>query len=146
MQRGVLMKKFVLILALIGLISGCNSSLSYSQVEKSGGNKSLRTFISGVEDKNGVSIYFDSDKTVYVYLNSATVKQGEPPVYFTDFTVEENGDTLQICYNTETGTDYTNKEQNHELLFKVNLNKKYEFMQAYRNGEEVAINSISGRD
>ncbi|WP_066051705.1 hypothetical protein [Robertmurraya korlensis] len=140
------MKKFLLILAFIGLLSGCSSSLSYSQVEKSGVNNSVRTFITGVKDENGVNIYFDTEKTVYVYLTSANVKQGEELVYFTDFNVEENGETLHISYYTETTTDYSNKDLENELLFKVNLNKKYEYMNAYRDQKEVAFNTILGNE
>ncbi|WP_391556993.1 hypothetical protein [Robertmurraya sp.] len=140
------MKKIVLILTLSGLLSGCSSSLSNSQVEKKDVKQEIQSFISDLEDENGVNVYFDSEKGVYVYLNSANVKQGEAAVYITDFDVEENGDTLQIIYNTETTTDYTNHDLDHELLYKVNINKKYEYLKAYSDGKEVAFNMISGNE
>lgn len=140
------MKKVVMILALSGLLSGCSSSLTYSQVEKQDVKQVIQSFISELEDENGINVYLDSESEVYVYLNSANVTQGEPAVYFTDFDVEENGDTLQIIYNTKTTTVYTDQDLDHESLYKVNVNKKYEYVKAYSDGKEVAFNMISGNE
>lgn len=146
LKRGVSMKKVVLILALSGLLSGCSSSLSYSQVEKKAVKKEIQTFISDLEGENGVNVYLDSENGVYVYLNSANVTHGEAAVYFTDFDVEENGDTLRIIYNTETTTDYSHQDLDHELLYKVKVNKKYEYLKAYSDGKEVSFHTISGNE
>jgi hypothetical protein len=138
------MRKLLSLLVTIALLSGCNSKLSFSEVSENGGNKNFRSFINDVKGKNGVHLFFEGQKAVYVYLNGSNVKQGEKALYFTDFNVKKNGETLSILYNTAETADYSNQSLKHELLYKVNLDKKYEFIKLFSNGEEVSFSVISG--
>ena len=134
----------LLFLGMISLLTGCSSDISFSEVSKVGVNKDIQTFIDDVKSEPGVHLYFENQKAVYVYLNSSNVKHGEKAIHFTDFNVEENDETLSILYNTAETADYSNRLIKHELLYKVNLDKKYEIIKAIYNNEETAFGVISG--
>ena len=81
---------------------------------------------------------------VIIFLNGSNVKLGDKAIYFTDFNVEKNGETLSISYNTAETADYSNQSLKNELLYKVNLDKMYETIKAISNGEETSFGVISG--
>ncbi|WP_332693577.1 hypothetical protein [Halalkalibacter lacteus] len=138
------MRKLLPFLLCIVILSGCNSELSFIEVSNEGVNKDIQSFINNVKEENGVHLYLDKHKAIYVYLSGANVKQGEKAVHFTDFKVKGNGDTLHILYSNDETTDYSNQSLNHELLYKVNLDKNYENIKAFNNGQEVSFGLISG--
>ncbi|MBS4194154.1 lipoprotein [Lederbergia citri] len=140
------MKKLLSLLVTIALLSGCSSKLSFSEVGENSVNKDIQSFINDVNDENGVHLFFENQKAVYVYLNGSNVKQGEKAIHFTDFNVEKNDKTLSICilYNTAKTADYSNQSLKHELIYKVNLDKKYEVIKSFSNGEEASFGIISG--
>lgn len=129
---------------MIILLSGCGSQLSFSKISEKDVNKDIQSFIDDVKNKNGAYLYFDNQKAMYVYLNGTNVKQGEKVVYFTDFDVEEDGDTLNIQYSSAETNDYSSQSFNYELLYKVNLDKKYETVKLFNNSKEVSYDVISG--
>lgn len=132
------------ILIMIHLLTACSSQLSFSELSEDEVNNDIQTFIDNVKNKNGVYLYFENDKSVFVYLNGSNVKQGEKAIHFKDFNVEGHDDTLSILYNTAETEDYSNQSVNHELLYKVKLDKEYEFLIPISNGEEVEFSEISG--
>lgn len=138
------LRKLLYLLVIISLLSGCSSELSFSEVSEKGVNKDLQSFIDNVNEENGVHLYLEKQKAVYVYLNGSNVKQGEKAIHFTDFNVEKKGETLRILYNTAETADYSNQSIKHELLYKVNLDKKYEIIEPIGNGEEASFGVISG--
>ncbi|WP_066400277.1 hypothetical protein [Neobacillus mesonae] len=138
------MKKLLSLLVIISLLSGCSSKLSFSEVSDGRVSKDIKSFIDNVKDENGVHLYFEKQKAVYVYLNGSNVKQGEKAIHFTDFNVEKNGETLSILYNTAETADYSNQSLNNELLYKVNLDKKYEIIKPISNDEEASFDVMSG--
>lgn len=138
------MRKLLSLPVIIFLLSGCSSELSFSEVSKEGVNKDIQSYIDDVKNENGIHLYFVNQKSIYVYLNGSNVKQGEKAMHFTDFNVEENGKTLSILYNTAETVDYSNQSLNHKILYKINLDKKYENLKAISNGEEVSFGAISG--
>jgi beta-lactamase superfamily II metal-dependent hydrolase len=142
---GDFVRKLLVVLAGMFLLSGCSSELSFSKVSEKGVNKNIQSFIAIVKNENGVHLYFDNQKAIYVYLNGRNVKQGEKAIYFTDFDVKEEGDTLNILYSNAVTTDYTNQSLKHELLYKVTLNKKYEYVKPFSNGNEVSFGVVSGK-
>lgn len=137
-------KKLLSLLVIILLLTSCSSDLSFQEVREKGIHTDIQTFIDHTNEENGVHLYFEKEKEVYVYLNASNVIQGEKAIYFTDFNVEENGDTLSIIYNTTETSDYTNQSLEHELLYKINLDKEYENIEAINNGEESSFGVISG--
>lgn len=138
------MRKLLSLLVIIFFVTGCSSELSFTKVREKDVNKDIQSFIDNVNDENGVHLYFEHQKAVYVYLNGSNVKQGGKVIHFTDFNVEKSGETLSILYNTAETTDYSNESLKHELLYKVNLDKKYETIKAISNGQEVSFGVISG--
>lgn len=136
------MRKLLLI-ALLALLSGCSSELSFSGVKEDSVNKDIQSFLNDVRDKNGAHLFFEKEKTVYVYLNETNVKEGEKAAYFTDVNVEGNGETLTITYDTDETTDLSNQSLDHSLIYKINLDKQYETIKAIRNGNESSFGSIS---
>ncbi|WP_121614226.1 hypothetical protein [Mesobacillus foraminis] len=137
-------RKLLLLIVAIVLLSGCSSELSFSEVSDRGFNKDIQSFIDDVKHENGVHLYLDDQTDIYVYLNGKNVEQGEKAVHFTDFNVKENSDTLNILFSNAETTDYLNQSLNYELLYKVNLDKKYEKIKPFSNGEEVSFGVISG--
>lgn len=138
------MKKLLFLLVIIFLLTGCRSELSFKEVREKDIYKDIQSFIDNTNEENGVHLYFEKQKIVYVYLNGSNVKQGEKAIHFTDFNIEKNGQTLSILYNTAETTDYSGQSLEHELLYKVNLDKRYQTIKAVRNGEEDSFGVISG--
>ncbi|PWA11184.1 hypothetical protein DCC39_09425 [Pueribacillus theae] len=138
------MRKFISVLVIISLLSGCGSQLSFSKISEKDVNRDIQSFIHDVKNENGAYLYFDNQKAIYVYLNGTNVKQGDKAVHFTEFNVEEEGDTLNIRYSNAETNDYSNQSLNYELLYKVNLDKKYENVKLFNNSEEVSYDVISG--
>jgi len=128
---------------LILILSGCDDKLSYSQINERQLEKNVQTFIQSVTDENGIHLFIDQN-TLYVYVNGSNVTLGENSLIFTDFVVEADGDSLNILFNEEKTSDYTDKSLNRTLLYKVDLDKDYEHIKAYKNGEEVSFGVISG--
>jgi len=140
---GIVRRLLVVFLCIV-ILSGCSEDLSFSEVGKDDVNNDIQTFISNVKKENGIYLYLDKQKTIYVYLNASNVKQGEKAVHFNGFDVEGNGDTLHILYNRDKTDDYSNKSLNYELLYKVNLDRKYDNIKSFSNGEEVPFDLVTG--
>ncbi|MGP4080749.1 hypothetical protein ACTWQL_12580 [Pseudalkalibacillus sp. R45] len=76
------MKRAISIIALVLLLAGCNKELSYSEMKDVNVHKGVQGFIDHVEDQNGLYVYFDKKKAVYMFLNGSNVVQGEKASYF----------------------------------------------------------------
>lgn len=138
------MKRLLSFLLFIVILSGCNSELFFTKVGKDNVNKDIQSFIDKAKDENGVHLYLDKQKTIYVYLNGKNVKKGEKAVHFTDFDVKKNGKSLNILYSNDETTDYSNQSLNYEILYKVNLDKNYENIKLFSNGVEDSFGLVSG--
>lgn len=117
-----------------------NSSKPLSFAEKSDGelNKDVQSFFHNLKYENGVHSFEDNDKnTIFLYLNERNVIQGEKAVYFTDFDVQADDDTLKIFYESDKTLDYSDESKRRELYYKVNLDKKYDYIKLFNNGEET---------
>ncbi|HEY4553914.1 MAG TPA: lipoprotein [Bacillaceae bacterium] len=139
------MKKSIAWLGLILLLSGCSSELSFSVQKKDSASRGVQEFVNGVKDENGIHLYLVGKKTAYVYLNGLNVELGEKAIHFTDFQVEEEGDTLNFVYTHDETADYSDPALHHERLYKVKLDKDYEYVKALGNGKEVSFGVVSGR-
>ena len=125
-------------------VSSDNNSLSFMEVSKEDLNKEVLEFINDVQEKNGVNLYYVGQNVIYVYLNGSQVEQGEKAVHYSNFNVEEDGNTLNIFYVEAETSDYSNQSLNFNLLYKIDLNKKYETIRGFSNGEEASFNVVSG--
>lgn len=138
------MRMFTALLLSTILLSGCTPELSFSEVSVKSAGKDIQTFIVDVEDENGVHLYFDNANVIYVYMNGLNVVQGEKAFYFTNFDIEESGETLNIKYKSTETTDYSNQSLTHEILYKLNTTKNYQSIKVFCDGEEVSFGTISG--
>ncbi|RKD25719.1 hypothetical protein BEP19_01900 [Ammoniphilus oxalaticus] len=139
------MRFFIALLVSILLLSGCGSESSFFPVKEIDVGADIQSFLKSVEQVNGVHLYLNSPKVIYVYLNGAIVKQGEKAVHFIDFDVKENGDTLHILYTSNETDNYSDPSLRHNHLYQVKLKKKYEKIKLFRNGEETHFGVISGK-
>ena len=95
------MKKRLSLIVLILLLTGCNSDFSYSEISIDNANDSVQEFIKYAEVKNGNYLYLDGKKGMYVFINGIYVNQGSDAVYFSDFNVSAQQDTLNVFINQE---------------------------------------------
>ncbi|MCF6409440.1 hypothetical protein [Pseudalkalibacillus salsuginis] len=107
-------------------------------------HKDVQKFIDQVDEQNGVHLFFDKKEAVYVFLNAANMDQGEEAAYIKNFTVKCEGDTLEIYYAEKGTRDYSNNQLDHQLLYKINLDKYYEKIVAFSNEKEVPFAVASG--
>ncbi|MCM3712531.1 hypothetical protein M3202_00420 [Alkalihalobacillus oceani] len=121
-----------------------HKAISFNEVEKEEANQDVASFIQTVQEKNGAHLYFDRQNAIYVYLNEAAVEVGVQPVSYTDFSVEEDGDTLNVLYRTEGAALDSDKPVKFQRLYKIQLNKAYENVIGFRNGEEEPFAVVSG--
>lgn len=137
------MKKLLSLLALVLLLSGCRAEPTFSEVNEKGVNKNVKAFVHEVRNRNGVHLYFNGEKEVYVYLNGANIRQGDKAIHFTDFDVKGKGETLNILYN-KTKAEEGDQSINNRVLYRIKLDKKYENVKPYGNGKEVSFGVVSG--
>lgn len=138
------MKKLLCLIFLLVVLAGCNQGLSYSEVKIESTDQDVQKFINGVKEKNGVYLYEDAGDKLFVLLNSATVIQGERAIYFTDFNIETEMDTVNIYFEEESTDEYANKDLNNQVLYEVKLDKKYEVINLIRNNEDAHFTTVSG--
>ncbi|MCA0993404.1 hypothetical protein [Pseudalkalibacillus hwajinpoensis] len=131
------------------LLTGCSEKeLSYTEINIKDAKENVKTFIDETEDLNGTHLYYENDQVVYVFVNGINVIQGDEAIYFEDFNLnaDEESDALEVSYTQKKTEDYSNKELNHQLLYKVVLDKKYETLNAFQNGEAVTFGSVMSSD
>ncbi len=134
---------------LLLLLMGCSEKeLSYTEINIKDAKEKVREFIKETEDLNGTHLYYKNDQVVYVFLNGINVTQGDEAIYFEDFNlnVDEENDALELSYTQNKTEDYSNKELNHQLLYKVVLDKKYDTLVAFQNGERVPFGTVTSAD
>ena len=139
------MKRLFVLVCLIVLLTGCNSTLTFTEIKSGSVDKDVRSFLEDVEDQNGTYLYSNGDKEIFIFLNGINVQQGDKAAYFTNFDVEADGDTLNVFYEVEYTEDYSNDNLKYQALFKIKPNQNYEEIHAFSNGKEVPFQTVSGR-
>lgn len=143
------MKKLLPLIFLLIVLAGCNKEntqeLSYSEVMIESTDQDVQKFITSMKEKNGVYLYQDAGDKLFVLLNSNTVKQGERAIYFTDFDVKSEMDTVSIYFGEESTEEYVNKELNNQVIYEVKLDKKYDVINLFKNNEVAHFTTVSGR-
>ncbi|GAB2488236.1 hypothetical protein GCM10008929_10970 [Alkalibacterium psychrotolerans] len=141
------MKKSLLLLLLsTSLLYACQPSDTLSSSEKMADElpKEARNFFNSVDKENGVHLYNDEQRnSVLVYLNGYNVEQGDVANSFNNFNAVAEGNTLHLSYDTDTTTDY-DSELDNQLYFEVSLDKEYDTIKLFNNGDEIFFNTISG--
>lgn len=141
------MKKLLFFLLMsTSLLYACqsNDTLSSSEKKVDELSKEAQNFFNSVDNENGVHLYNDEqNNSVLVYLNGYNVEQGDPANSFNNFNVAAEGNSIHLSYNTDTTTDYDSEIEN-QLYYKVSIDKEYDTIKLFNNGEETAFNTISG--
>ncbi|WP_110113476.1 hypothetical protein [Bacillus sp. CGMCC 1.16541] len=130
---------------LVGLI-GCQSQLTYSEVEMTKANASVQEFMEFVKHENGPYLYLDGKKTMYLFLNGGNVVQGEKAIHFTDVKVKAENDTLNLFVTEDETDDYSNDSLTHQALYKIHDNHIYETIHLFVNGTETPFTMINGNE
>lgn len=134
------LKKLLSVIVLILLLVGCNhepsfSEFSFSEINLKNANKDVQAFIEELENYNGTHLYFERDSTIYIFLNGKNELKDGKKVYFSNFNVDVKEKTLNIYYNQKETDDNLEITANDQLLYQINLDKKYEVIKAFGNGE-----------
>ncbi|WP_303969253.1 hypothetical protein [Sporosarcina ureae] len=138
------MKK-LLIMALCALVLvGCNTNrtLSYEEVAIKDLSKSDQEFYEQAQVDNGVYLFFNtSEDKLIIYFNASHENQEDYAAEFANFDVEGDGDTLRIMYDKDQdkGESKTFQEQ---TLYEVQLDKEYETIELFENGDIAAFSSV----
>ncbi|MEC5424746.1 hypothetical protein QGM71_14765 [Virgibacillus sp. C22-A2] len=138
------MKKVIALFMILIILVGCNTELSFSEISLESSNVNVQFFFKGIENENGVHLYMDGEKSLYVFLNGKNVIQNEKAIQFSDFDVDSEGDTLTIYYTEEKTEDYSNDTLHHQIVYKIDKDKNYANVKGIKNGEEVAFGAVSG--
>ncbi|PIC57937.1 hypothetical protein CSV80_06425 [Sporosarcina sp. P12(2017)] len=138
------MKQLLVMVLCATLLIGCNTNrtLSYEEVTMKDLDKGDQVFYQHAQAENGVYLFYDtSDDKLVIYFNTSHENQEDYAMDFTNFDVESDGDTLRILYdkNQDEGESKTFQEQQfHE----VHLDKEYETIELFENGDMAAFTSI----
>ena len=138
------MKK-LLVMALCALVLvGCNTNrtLSYEEVAIKDLSKSDQEFYEQAQVDNGVYLFFNtSEDKLIIYFNAFHENQEDYAAEFANFDVEGDGDTLRILYDKDQdkGQSKTFQEQ---TLYEIQLDKEYETIELFENGDIAAFASV----
>lgn len=139
---------FLLFSIAVLVVGGCSytaTSVNFSNVTQGDLSKEIHAYFESVEADNGAHLYIDNaNNSMFVYLISSNVVQGEKAEIFTDFDVEIEKDVLNLIYTSEETTDLTGSSLQHGRIYRVNLNKGYDIVKLFHNGEEASFRSGSG--
>ncbi|MGD6777947.1 hypothetical protein [Sutcliffiella horikoshii] len=141
------MNKLRLLLFGTLVLTGCNnnSSLTYSELSEEDLSEETQSYFQSVKKENGAHLYFDEENdSMVVYLNGENIVQGEKAETFTGFDVDSEEDILKLMYKSEETTDFSDSSSDYSLFYKVNLNKEYDKVKLFQNGNEASFLSISG--
>ena len=140
------MKKRLSLIVLILLLTGCDPNYSFSEISIDHANDSVQEFIQYAEVKNGNYLYLDGKKGMYVFINGIYVNQGNDAVYFSDFNVSAQQDTLNVFINQEYDSDYSNTTLKYQVLYKIKTVEKYDTINLFINGKPVSFDEIFGNE
>lgn len=138
------MKKWLIILVGLLLLSSCDSQISLSEIKFKHLPMNVYTYFDQVRQYNGNYLYFYDKDTLYVFFNRYTVIQGEELEYVTDVQVEVDGETLSIYVNQQKTDDYNQKTFNPHVLYQLKVNAPVHTIKIFNNGKESHFDGVSG--
>lgn len=131
---------FVLLLVIGGVLAGCgDKETSYSEVKLDDVDKTVQKFIMGITpgedpESTGIYVFTEDDTYRYVYIDEDFLDSGKG---FGDFDVKTDEDSFQLHMNE---SDEPTEDQ--YKLYKVTLDRQYEYMKVYKNGEETHLHMV----
>jgi len=132
------------------LLTGCSvadddNEFTFSEVNIKSTDEEVQRFISDVQEENGIYLFDDSGERWFVFLNSKMVRQGEQVTYFTNFDINSDLESANLYIQQDTTSDYAIKKLNNQVLYEVKLDKKYNYINLFRNNKEAHFSLVSGR-
>ena len=135
-------RALLLFLVVCGILTGCvNNKVSVSEIDLENAKDTVKIFIEKIEEEdkgtgNGIYIYNDSKNRRYLYISqdffddgrgfgAIDIKTGESSVniYLSDISIADN-------------------EADTYKLYKIDLDKDYEYIKVFKNGEETHFASV----
>ncbi|MDV6377880.1 hypothetical protein ORD22_06340 [Sporosarcina sp. GW1-11] len=137
------MRSFLMLIVLLtSVLSGCGKNeVSFSEISIDQATRDVKDFIeTGVttEDSNGIHIFENASDTRYLYLDQDYLESGKG---FGSLDIKTDDNAWNI-YLTEE--DEVTKAAESYRLYKIKLDKDYEYMRVFKNGEETYFQSVSG--
>jgi hypothetical protein len=143
-KLGILKVTLSILLIMVIVLLGCknDSLLNYRRVKADYVGGKVKKIVSNIGAKNGVYLYIDDKKTMYLLLKDLLVAEGNEAPYFSNVSIEPKGDVLNISYNEKYTKDYINKKIDNKLMYRIRLNKKFNTIKLFRNGKEIHFNNV----
>lgn len=140
------MYKWFAIIFFLLLLSGCNSEVTFTEINLEQAETDVLKFIDTVNDENGRYLYTDDNNQIHIFLNGKYVQKGRDAVHFTAFYVNAQQDTLNVFFNQEYYSDYLDNGLKHQALYKISAREEFEMINLFSNGEPVSFDRIFNRE
>ncbi|PIC65301.1 hypothetical protein CSV79_01380 [Sporosarcina sp. P13] len=132
----------MLLVLLTSMVSGCGKKeVSFSEIRIDQATRDVKSFIETsvtTEDSNGIHILGNASDTRYLYLDQDFLESGKG---FGSLDIKTDDNSWNI-YLTEE--DEVMKPAENYRLYKITLDKEYEYMRVFKNGEETYFQSVGG--
>ncbi len=128
------MKRILLFVLAVFLLTGCTQKETITQMDMSKVNGELKDAIAPYLEENGNYLLSDG-KGYYVFLNRGNKMDGEEAVELKNFNIDVNNEVLTISFD-EDFTDTSTEETDHQLLYKINEEDQYDTIDIVSNGEQ----------
>ncbi|PIC79425.1 hypothetical protein CSV75_12600 [Sporosarcina sp. P18a] len=134
------MRKLFVLLIVMGVLVGCGEKqLSYSDVTIAQVNADVKSFIDGIEtsegpEGNGIYMFNETEVKRYLYLNQDFLESGKG---FGDMEIKTDENSIQIYLQ-----ENDEPTEDEYKLYNLTLDRKYEYMQVFKNDEETHFQLI----
>ncbi|WP_153732779.1 hypothetical protein [Sporosarcina obsidiansis] len=137
------MRRFLVLIVLISsIISGCGKKeVSFSEIHLGQATTDVKKFIENrvpSADSNGIHIFQHTANQRYLYLDQDFLESGKG---FGSLDIKTDDSTWSIYLTEEP--DVTEPAENYRL-YKIKLDKEYEYMRVFTNGEETYFQTVGG--
>jgi flagellar basal body L-ring protein FlgH len=142
-------RKLVWVIALSILIvlgAGCEKSspVEISEIKIQNADSKVQEFVNRFSNQNDIYLFTNEKQEKYLFLNGYNVVEGKEAPYFSDTKVELDDDTLTVYFNEKYTNSYSNKELSNRLLYRIRVDKQYEYIRIFKNGEETHFDVVGG--
>lgn len=140
------LKRFLVIVGMLLLLVGCSDkevALTEVSIGKAPGY--VKSFIQSIHEE-GANLYYGKQSEMYIYLTSGDVEEGNEAAYFTNVSVEVEGDVLTFTYDKAYTDDLENTDIKYETLHKTKAAADtYDTVRVIENGEETHFFRVGGQ-
>lgn len=137
------MKRILLLVLMVcGILIGCSvGEETISEINLKNVNDNVKSFIDGIEDigkdtETGIYMYNDSKNQRYLYLNQDFLDNERG---FGDADINTDENSLNIHLND---SPISKENVATYKLYKIEIQKDYEYLKVFKNGEETHFASI----